>query len=351
MDHKAESSPTRFETLSMDSATASPASVKPAVEPRLLGELTIVILRARNLQDKSKVGKQSPYAVITYDGDRKRTAAKKKGGQHPEWDEEVRFRIYEDAEDIVRRPVRAPHSSTEPPAATDPWNGTPSRETSGGKTGSSTLPPIPGEVRLPARKSITLQIFADDAKEPKLVGEAIIDLSQVIKSGEHDDWFALGYKGREAGEVSLELTYFINGAPPIPKKIASSSASTVNRHYVAAPGTGGNAGTAAGYGGPGVFSAPGLPGGVASSSPLSVGSATGHRRPYSSASMSSLRPAYGAPATQAGMIGLDAIGEHGVHHYQSGSLSERRGSMNVSPPTRRRKGTRKLTVPLSGSLP
>lgn len=315
----------------MDSATASPASVKPAIEPRLLGELTVVILRARNLQDKSKVGKQSPYAVVTYEGDRKRTAAKKKGGQHPEWDEEVRFRIYEDAEDIVRRPVRAPHSS-DPPVAPDSLNGTPSRESSasssgvGGRTGGSSLPPIPGEVRMPARKSMTVQIFADDAKEPKLVGEAVVDLSQVIKSGEHDDWFQLGYKGREAGEISLELTYFINGAPPIPKKIASSSVGGAHRHVVATP---------AGYGGPGVFSAPGLPG--ASSSPLAVGAAAGagHRRPYSSASMSSLRP-YGAPipptppTMQQGGGALDAIGEHGALPAHHGSLSDRRGSMNVS---------------------
>ena len=70
-----------------------------------------------------------------------------------------------------------------------------------------------------------MQLFADDSKEPKIIGETVIDLTPVLKLGEHDgemnvpavrfsfaltdifvtDWYALSHKDRYAGEVSLEF--------------------------------------------------------------------------------------------------------------------------------------------------
>ncbi len=40
--------------------------------------------------------------------------------------------------------------------------------------------------RSPARKSMTVAIYADDSKEPRLVGEAVVDLRKVLKECEHD---------------------------------------------------------------------------------------------------------------------------------------------------------------------
>ena len=56
-----------------------------------LGTLVVVVLKARNLRDKHSFYKQDVYAKITINGVTKKTAVEVKGGQHPVWDEELRF--------------------------------------------------------------------------------------------------------------------------------------------------------------------------------------------------------------------------------------------------------------------
>ena len=62
-----------------------------------IGTLAVVVLKARNLQDKHTLYKQDVFAQITLDGVTKRTPVEEKGGQHPVWDAELRFPIYEGA--------------------------------------------------------------------------------------------------------------------------------------------------------------------------------------------------------------------------------------------------------------
>lgn len=75
---------------------------------------------------------------------------------------------------------------------------------------------------------MVISVFADDPKEPKLVGETVVDLTTVFEKCEHDgewrllcayspstkanlaDMFELKYKEMFAGEIYLEMTYFIN---------------------------------------------------------------------------------------------------------------------------------------------
>ncbi|GHJ85401.1 hypothetical protein NliqN6_1803 [Naganishia liquefaciens] len=162
------------------------------IDPKLLGELAIVVIRAQHLSDRSKIGKHHPYVVLKYGNNSVKTPVVKKGGQHPTFDAEVRFKITEDTEDII---TRQPDSSDK-----------------------DTVAPKKGR-RMPKNKSMVLSVYADDPKEPKLVGETVVDLTTVFEKCEHDDMFELKYKNMFAGEIYLEMTYFINDAPPIPKKV------------------------------------------------------------------------------------------------------------------------------------
>ena len=60
-----------------------------------IGTLVVVVLKARNLLDKHSFFKQDVYTKITLSGTTKQTKVDVKGGQHPEWDEELRFPVFE----------------------------------------------------------------------------------------------------------------------------------------------------------------------------------------------------------------------------------------------------------------
>ncbi|KAG6832972.1 hypothetical protein H0H92_004856 [Tricholoma furcatifolium] len=153
--------------------------------PREIGTLIVVVLKANHLPNKRHIGKQDPYCLVTHNGEKRRTKAIKRGGQHPEWDEEIRFTLYEDT---------VPDANTTPP------------------------PPPPKEGKRPklVKGGWTMKIacFADDAREPDLIGEADVDLTEVLTKGETDEWFTLMNKDKFAGKVYLELTFWSNEPPP-----------------------------------------------------------------------------------------------------------------------------------------
>lgn len=105
-----------------------------------------------------------------------------RGGQHPEFDDEVRFKIYEEAEDIISR---TPKSSDVATVAGDPASSSASLPTVE-ESASGVLPAPSTARRLPSNKSIVVQVWADDAKEPKIVGETVVDLTEVFKTCEQD---------------------------------------------------------------------------------------------------------------------------------------------------------------------
>jgi hypothetical protein len=148
--------------------------------PKKLGTLVVVVLRAvnscslsrfgqrvsyingqRNLPNKQRIGKQDPYCTVAHGSDQNRTKIDKKGGQHPRWDEEFRFEIWEDMADEMGRQVTA----------------------SGGIIASKSEAAPP---KNKGTKSIAVAVYADDPKDPDLIGDAVVDITGTLKHGEFD---------------------------------------------------------------------------------------------------------------------------------------------------------------------
>lgn len=118
----------------------------------------------KNLPNKRHIGKQDPYCTLRHGGETKRTKALKRGGQHPEWDEELRFTIFDDPED-------------EGAQLTETANGQP--------------PPPPPKEKKKKRKikgglKMLVTCFADDPREPVFIGETTVDLTEALTKGETD---------------------------------------------------------------------------------------------------------------------------------------------------------------------
>lgn len=100
-------------------------------------------------------------------GEKRRTKAVKRGGQHPEWDEEVRFQLLEEEEDLSKQ-----IAAGDAPPALPPKNGKGPRNIKGGN-------------------AMKLQCFADDPRDPELIGETSVDLTEALTKGETDGAFML----------------------------------------------------------------------------------------------------------------------------------------------------------------
>ncbi|KAF9008870.1 hypothetical protein BDQ17DRAFT_1422065 [Cyathus striatus] len=171
---------------------------------REIGTLIVVVLKAH-------IGKQDPYCLVTVNGEKRRTKAIKRGGQHPEWDEEIRFTLYEDTNDTSKRIVNESGSPPPPP----PKDNKKPRKIQGGNT-------------------MKIACYADDPREPDLIGETDVDLTEVLTKGETDEWFDLTNKDKFAGKVYLELTFWSNEPPP--EKKVTPKPSKGNKQY-AGPGS------------------------------------------------------------------------------------------------------------------
>lgn len=177
-----------------------------SVTSREIGTLIVVVLKAKNLPNKRHIGKQAPYCLITHNDHKRRTRVIKRGGQHPEWDEEFRFTIYEDMEAEI--PKSATRDELPPP-----------------------LPPkrSKGPKKIKGGCLMKLQCYADDIRDPDFIGETLVDLTEALTKGETDEWFALMNKDKYAGEVYLELTFWSNEPPP--EKRYPQKPKTPNRTY------------------------------------------------------------------------------------------------------------------------
>ncbi|KAJ7746382.1 hypothetical protein B0H16DRAFT_1726560 [Mycena metata] len=133
-----------------------------------LGTLVIVVLKAKNLNDKY-FWKQDVFAQVGLNGDTKRTKVDVKGGQHPMWDEEIRFPVMKGTGDKARK--------------------------------------------------LEVSCWAKEPKKEENIGQGFVDLTETLKTGEFDDWVALETKGPNGtvsrGEIYLEMTFFTNAPAPV----------------------------------------------------------------------------------------------------------------------------------------
>jgi Ca2+-dependent lipid-binding protein len=101
-----------------------------------LGTLVIVVLKAQNLNDIHSFSKQDAYGQISLNGTVKRTPVDKRAGQHPMWDAEIRFPIMKDKSEKHRM--------------------------------------------------LEVSCWADEPRDDVLLGQAKLDISETLKTGEFD---------------------------------------------------------------------------------------------------------------------------------------------------------------------
>ncbi|WVF67491.1 hypothetical protein IAT40_002247 [Kwoniella sp. CBS 6097] len=188
------------------------------VDAKELGTLIVVVGKAKNLVNKSRFGKQDPFCTVLVGEDKQRTKPIKRGGQHPEWDEELRFTILEDLDDVLVR------SESQPDSLNSSLNGAPAplpKDNPAGVITSAALASKSrkGPIGKKGGKSLKVACYADDAKEPELIGECVVPIDEVLKKGEVDEWYEFLYKDKYSGEIYLELTFYSNDAPPVRRNV------------------------------------------------------------------------------------------------------------------------------------
>lgn len=184
------------------------SSAKPANSGRKLGTLVVVIIKAvsrygaaiaglvkltlglpiqRNLPNRQRIGKQDPYCSVTVGHQKSKTPAVKRGGQTPHWDAQLEFEIWETLGDEV--PVVATESGGIAPAAAGAGG---AKDNDADLPGQATIGRTRAKVENGAsgsggkKKIMKIACYADDPREPELVGEAELDYGATLKKGEFD---------------------------------------------------------------------------------------------------------------------------------------------------------------------
>ncbi|MCJ1326307.1 hypothetical protein MMC10_002971 [Thelotrema lepadinum] len=142
-----------------------------------IGTLVVIIDRAKNLPNRKTMGKQDPYCAARLGKEAKKTETDRRGGQTPKWDQELRFTVH-DALDYHQ---------------------------------------------------LKVSVFNDD-KKTDLIGETWVQLEIVLLpgGGKSDAWHTLNCRGRYAGEIRIELTYY-DSRPREEKPDDTPSASPIPR--------------------------------------------------------------------------------------------------------------------------
>ena len=138
-----------------------------------IGTLVVIFDRAKNLPNRKTMGKQNPYCAARLGKEAKKTETDKRGGQTPKWfginlhnratiltcfrDQELRFTVHDS----------------------------------------------------PDYYQLKVSVFNDD-KKTELIGETWVALDHIVVpgGGTNDLWHSLNCKGRYAGDIRIELTYY-----------------------------------------------------------------------------------------------------------------------------------------------
>ncbi|KAK1756818.1 ingression protein fic1 [Echria macrotheca] len=160
-----------------------------SVDGPQIGTLVLVVDRAKNLPNRKTIGKQDPYCAARLGKEAKKTTTDIRGGQTPKWDQELRFTVHDS----------------------------------------------------PDYYQLKVSVFNDD-KKTELIGESWIDLRDIIISGggQSDQWHQLACKGKYAGEVRIEITFY--DSRPKPEKSVVKAKPPVTAEPESAPSSAATAG-------------------------------------------------------------------------------------------------------------
>ncbi|KAI9849901.1 MAG: hypothetical protein M1837_000115 [Sclerophora amabilis] len=154
-----------------------------------IGDLVVIIDKAKNLPNRKTMGKQDPYCAARLGKEAKKTETDKRGGQTPRWDQELRFTVHDSADYY----------------------------------------------------QLKISVFNDD-KKTDLIGETFVNLEDVIVlgGGRFDGWNNLNYRGKYAGEIRVELTYYdlrpkVEKPTEIPREVALDGMQNADRDGVGGP--------------------------------------------------------------------------------------------------------------------
>ncbi|PFH53188.1 hypothetical protein AMATHDRAFT_138240, partial [Amanita thiersii Skay4041] len=137
-----------------------------------IGTLIVVVLKAKNLHDKHSFYKQDVFAEVKLSGTTKRTHVDIKGGQHPVWDEELRFPVIKSSSEKNRK--------------------------------------------------LQVACYAKEPRSEDILGKGTVNITGMLKTGEFDDWVELETNGTIRGEIYLEMTFY-SSAPSSKLSIESSN--------------------------------------------------------------------------------------------------------------------------------
>ncbi|KJR82853.1 uncharacterized protein SPSK_03913 [Sporothrix schenckii 1099-18] len=142
-----------------------------SVDGPVIGTLVLVVDRAKNLPNRKTIGKQDPYCAARLGKEAKKTNTDIRGGQTPRW-YELRFTVHDS----------------------------------------------------PDYYQLKLSVFSDD-KKTELIGENWVDLRDILVAGggQSDKWQSLNCRGKYAGEIRIEITYY--DSRPKPKQAAPAAVS------------------------------------------------------------------------------------------------------------------------------
>lgn len=138
--------------------------------------LAVVVSKARDLPNRRKFDKQTPYCVVRIQDQVQTTHAIPRAGQNPEWDSELWFSL----------------------------------------SGISDY-------------KMSFNIYHETKKEVGLVCKATIDFSQALTKPSKvgfDKWYDLEYDGKPAGQIFLEMSYY----PPV-DNVPVSNNSVSNKKF------------------------------------------------------------------------------------------------------------------------
>ncbi|KAF2200878.1 hypothetical protein GQ43DRAFT_56387 [Delitschia confertaspora ATCC 74209] len=156
------------------------------VDGPVIGTLVVIMDRAKNLPNRRTMGKQDPYVAARLGKQAEKTKTDKRGGQTPRWDQELRFTVRDSAD----------------------------------------------------YHSLKVSVFNDD-KKTELIGETWVNLDDVLNpgGGQSDSWHSLNCKGKYAGEIRIELTYY--DTRPKPEKMVEKRRKSVGAGEVQSPSVSG----------------------------------------------------------------------------------------------------------------